>query len=121
MTAARAAGVAASLVALAGALVLGACRSRTAAAAPPQGEEPPLAVVPATLSPASARSRPAAAGSERRASVPPGVLSRAAEARALERGPVCPPAPPAAPTDPKGCGPEPHATVEIEWDVAREP
>jgi hypothetical protein len=53
--------------------------------------------------------------------VPPGVLSRAAEARALDRGPVCPPAPPAAPADPTACASEPHATVEIEWDVAREP
>ncbi len=48
--------------------------------------------------------------------VPPGILARAAGARALERAPVCVPTP-APETE---CAP-PRDSVEIEWDVGREP
>jgi hypothetical protein len=126
MTAGRTAASAAGLVGLAGLLALGACRITPPAAEPPPAVQETLAIVPATLASVSARTPARVPGTERRGSVPPGILSRAAEARALERVQACPPAPPAAPpavppAAPPGpaCVPEPHATVEIEWDGAR--
>ena len=50
--------------------------------------------------------------------VPPGVLSRAADARALERAPACPPVPR---VDAARCPPGTRDVVEIEWEAAREP
>jgi hypothetical protein len=53
---------------------------------------------------------------EVRVAVPPGILARAAGARALEHAPVCTPAPS---RPPEACAP-PRDSVEIEWDVAPE-
>ncbi len=115
------AAIPAGLVALAALLGLGACRGTPAVAEKPVPDDATLAVIPATLSPASAREPVPVRRTGRRASVPPGVLARAAEARALERGPVCPPTPGAVPAGPAACAPEPLVRVEIEWDGAREP
>jgi hypothetical protein len=85
-------------------------------ASPPADDAAGIAVVPTSLAPASGRTRRPAPGTERRPSLPPGVLSRAADAKALERAPECPPPAPAGPVE---CGPQPDR-VEIEWDVAPE-
>jgi hypothetical protein len=96
---------------------LASCRDAPAPRAAADTGEPQLAVVPtAPLSPVSPRIT-STVGPGLRPAVPPGVLSRAAEARALDRGPACPPARPAD----KACPPEPREAVEIEWDGAREP
>jgi hypothetical protein len=111
VTGRAAAALASGLVALAGA-VLAACHEGTPAKPPPA--EPPLAVVPTTFPSSTAGTAPG-----RRANVPPSVLSRAAEARALDRAPACPPPPKTAapaPPPPPVCTPDPHVTVEIEWD-----
>jgi hypothetical protein len=51
--------------------------------------------------------------------VPPGILSRAAEARALERATACPsPAP--EPSEETACDPARRGSVEIDWEVARD-
>jgi hypothetical protein len=50
--------------------------------------------------------------------VPAGILARAADARALERGPSCPP--PAAALAPPVCAPEGRESIEIEWHVAQD-
>ena len=56
-----------------------------------------------------------------RPSMPPGILARAADARALERAPRCP----LPPADPEPtCGAEQREErepIEIEWEVARDP
>ena len=102
---------AAALVALA------SCRDAPAPRAAADTAEPRLGVVPtATLPPVSPRVT-STVGPGLRPAVPPGVLSRAAEARALDRGPACPPARPAN----EACPPGPREAVEIEWDGAREP
>jgi hypothetical protein len=50
--------------------------------------------------------------------VPAGILARAADARALERGPTCPP--PAEQRELPRCVPEDRESIDIEWHVARE-
>ncbi|HEX9306011.1 MAG TPA: hypothetical protein VF894_00880 [Anaeromyxobacter sp.] len=55
-----------------------------------------------------------------RPSVPAGILARAADARALERGPSCPPPTPTASAR-EACGTEEREAIEIEWHVDREP
>ena len=109
---------AARLVALA-AILVAACRGAPESAEKPGGDADVLAIVPATFALSSARAPLQLTRTQRRATVPPGVLSRAAEARALERTPACPTPPPAAPaTDLRACAAEPHATVQIDWDGA---
>jgi len=67
--------------------------------------EPPAAPLPLARVPAAPRTR-----------VPAGILSRAADARALERGRACPPP---APREPRRCLPgEEREPIEIEWHVA---
>jgi hypothetical protein len=93
------------------------CRDAPAPRAAADTAEPKLGVVPsATLPPVSPRIT-STVGPGLRPAVPPGVLSRAADARALDRALKCPPARPAA----EACPPGPRDAVEIEWDGAREP
>jgi hypothetical protein len=72
--------------------------------------------------PAAARPPPPAASPARapvpeaRVSVPPGILARAAGARALGPAPACTPAPARGEGE---CAP-PRDSVEIEWDVGTE-
>lgn len=49
--------------------------------------------------------------------LPAGIIARAANARSLERGPVCRPLPR---REDAACPPQ-RDTVEIRWDVAKEP
>lgn len=49
--------------------------------------------------------------------LPAGIIARAANARSLERAPACRPQPP---RDESACAPQ-RDTVEIRWDVAKEP
>jgi hypothetical protein len=98
---------------------LAACTADADPAAPrsPQpAEHRASSVVPASLEPAPGRTRRPVPGTERRPTLPPGVLSRAADAKALERAPECPPPAPAGPVE---CSPQPDR-VEIEWDVGPE-
>jgi hypothetical protein len=54
--------------------------------------------------------------------VPAGILARAASARALERGPSCPPSPAARPSsEPPPCVSEQRESIDIDWHVAPEP
>ncbi len=61
---------------------------------------------------------PAPFSGAERPHVPAGILARAADARALERGPSCPP--PAAALAPPVCAPEGRESIEIEWHVAQD-
>ncbi len=91
-------------------------REASGAPAPPARQQFSAAVpanVPAPGTPAPKRQRSAA-----RPRVPAGILTRAAEARALERGPSCAPA--TAPGEPPRCAPEQRPSIEIEWHVARD-
>ena len=99
---------------------LAACTADADPAAPrtPQSDDQRApSVVPASLEPAPDRTHRPASGTDRRPTLPPGVLSRAADAKALERAPECPPPAPAGPVE---CSPQPDR-VEIEWDVGPEP
>jgi hypothetical protein len=115
MTALRAFAGGAALAAL---VALAGCRDAPRTRVPTVEPESNPAAMPATLPPVSARISPTV-GQGLRPAVPPGVLSRAAEARALERrAQVCPPSRPA---DPEACPPGPSDAVEIDWDGPREP
>jgi len=71
---------------------------------------------PAAVRPPPPAARPAGAVREVRVSVPPGILARAAGARALGPAPACTPAPALEAGE---CAP-PRDSVEIEWDVGSE-
>lgn len=104
---------AAAAVALAGtSLILrGSPAERREPAVPP----PPA---PAAVPPAGPTTslRKKAAGSDLR-DVPAGIIARAANARSLERAPACRPLPRQSDA---ACPPH-RDTVEIRWDVAKEP
>jgi hypothetical protein len=51
--------------------------------------------------------------------VPAGILARAANARALERGPSC--LPPGKALEASSCSEEERESIEIDWHAAREP
>ena len=91
-----------------------------AAAAPALVPGP--AATPTTASPVllPVRAAPVAAlsASDLHRAVPPGILARAAEARALERATVC--ASPAPAPEETACDPARRGSVEIEWEVARD-
>lgn len=112
---------AAAAIAAAGAGVLlphrpGPGAPEPAASAPAASVPVPSAPAPvpaATVTPIPAASPPPQA----RESVPPGILSRAADARALDRAPACTP----APARDQSCAPAQRDDVEVQWDVGREP
>jgi hypothetical protein len=87
-----------------------------AAAAPPAASPTATAPPPPKL---SEPLPPAVVPRAARARVPAAILARAANARALERGPACPPADRSpAPEGPPRCAPEQREAIEIEWHVA---
>jgi hypothetical protein len=93
---------------------LGALGARLAPA--PRREAPPRPAAAASPRPAEAAAVHVTGGPDLR-DVPAGILARAADARALERGPVCRPS---APRGEAACAPQ-RDTVEIQWDVVRDP
>jgi hypothetical protein len=92
-------------------------RATAPAASAPAALAPPA--VPAAAPAALPAAFPAGAASPDLHGVPPGILSRAADARALERAPA-PICRPSARAEATACAPG-RDTVEVQWDVAREP
>jgi hypothetical protein len=86
----------------------------------PEPVRPPPAAARAAAIPAAVADAGASAPDLR--AVPAGILARAADARALdrdpERAPLCRPAP--APRREASCAP-PRDSVEIQWDVGKDP
>ncbi len=81
--------------------------------------EAPLAPAQAAPPASGAPLVPAPFLSGVRPSVPAGILARAVNARALERGPSCPPAEP-APAAGEACD-DAREAIEIEWHGSRDP
>jgi hypothetical protein len=80
-------------------------------------EPPPPAVsAPIAAEPRAEPLPPAPSSPPARTRVPAGILARAAKARALDRGPACPPVEP--PEERARCAPEQRESIEIEWHVA---
>jgi hypothetical protein len=77
---------------------------------------PPAAPAPVAAEPRAEPLPPAPFPAPERTRVPAGILARAANARALDRGPACPPVQP--PEEPARCSPEQRESIEIEWHVA---
>ncbi len=103
------AGIAAT-AAVAG-FIAGVFSPRLPAAAPPAAAAVPAAA-PEPLPPLALPERA-------RPQVPAGILARAADARALDRGPSCA-APDVGRLEPPRCASEQRESIEIEWHVAPE-
>jgi hypothetical protein len=96
--------------------VAGVFSPRLPGAAPPAAAA--RAAAPAPTAPAGEPLPPLVLPERARSQVPAGILARAAEARALDRGPSC--SAPDREHAPPRCASEPRETIEIEWHVAAE-
>jgi len=94
--------------------IAGVFSPRLPAAAPPAA-----APVPAAAFDAGEPLPPLALPERARPQVPAGILARAADARALDRGPSCA-APDVGRLELARCASEQRESIEIEWHVAPE-